>query len=132
MYLWTTLWVASVQVSAILSPFYSFPLFPLFLGYPIHLFLVSLLFIQHSRWQSRCTSSTLQGQAGWLLCHGMLLSLILECLFIIMTIILNDDSIFPLCRLWICWDLASGTFGIIAIISKSLKLCQIWIQLYTL
>ena len=55
-----THWTNNIHV--ILS--FSIISFPLFLGYAIHLFLFSLLFIQHSRWQSRCTSSTLQGQAG--------------------------------------------------------------------
>lgn len=71
----------------------------------------------------------------------MLLSLIHECLFIIMTITLNDDSIFVvfeivldkvcltfktfiLCRSWICLDLACGMFGIITLTRKSLKLCH--------
>jgi len=95
MYLWTTLRVASVQVSAILSPFYSHHL-SFFLGYAIHHFPLSLLFAQHSRWQSWCATCTLQGKAGRLLCHGMLLDLILDYLFITTTTMLKDDSIFLL------------------------------------
>lgn len=76
-------------------------------------------FVQCTWWQPWCPTGTLQGPTRWLLCHGMpqLFYMFFYDLLIVLSCIIYGfrmtmEKTFKSYRLWICWDLVCGMFGI--------------------
>ena len=94
--------------------------------YCVRKFVINVLvLVQHSRWQSWCTSSTLQGPTRRLLYHGMWFLVYVYCsfshgfgvyLFLVANIYSLETNI--TCRLWTCWGQACGMYGTITLTRK--------------